>query len=271
MTEPTGARAWTESEVLGLVAAFETCTLPVAQWRHDAHVLVALWYVRRFELAQAQAAMRSGLQRYLAAVGGQATAYSETVTCAWIAIIDRFAREHRGLDLAELAAAALAELCQPRYLERHYSPERLASPQARIQWLSPDREPIAASPAWRAGRARPLVIRDAQLSTFATPDDDAFFRALLAWVRDAWWEQTQGYTDAILEGWLRAVAARALRSGIRREPDVQAFVDLELRCGPEFERKLSFAPAILGDGTLPGGAKIALLRQRALGRSHDAT
>ncbi len=231
------AHAWTEAEVSALVAAFESTSLPVARWTHAAHVLVALWYARMFDEADALTAMRIGLRRYLAAVGGHARAYSEPLTAAWMKVIHAFAREHPGLAFSELAARALAQLGDSGYL----------------------------------GRSEQLAIRSEQLAALAAPFDDVFFAELVAWMRGKWWEQTLGRSDAQLDAWLRTVAQRALRSDIRRESDVRSFVDLELRHGPDFERKLAFAPAILRDDSLPGGAKMALLRQRANGSAVRAT
>ncbi len=111
-----------------------------------------------------------------------------------------------------------------------------------------------------------LVIRDAQMKVLAEPMDTRFFRALVRWMRSAWWEQTLGRPDQDLEREVRALAAHAASFGVRREDDVKAFVDLELRLGPGFEHKLSCAPSILGDATLSGEAKMALLRQRTEAR-----
>ncbi len=107
-----------------------------------------------------------------------------------------------------------------------------------------------------------LVIRDAQLRILAEQLDARFFRSLVEWARSAWWEQTMGRSQDDLDRWMRAIAARATGFGVRREDDVRAFVELEMGLGPCFERKMSFAMAVLGDPALSGGAKMALLRQR---------
>ena len=37
----------TAEEIARFVERFEACTLPKAEWTHQAHLLIALWYLSR--------------------------------------------------------------------------------------------------------------------------------------------------------------------------------------------------------------------------------
>jgi hypothetical protein len=76
-----------DTAIAALVAGFEQCTLPKEQFTHEAHLTTAMWYLRHYPQAEATNRMRRGIQRYNASVGGSPTAYHETITLAWIAVI----------------------------------------------------------------------------------------------------------------------------------------------------------------------------------------
>src|SRR3954469_1455972 len=96
-----------DAEIETLVRAFEDCTFPHARWKHTEHLTVALWYQRRHPRNQATELIRTGIQRYNARYG-RADGYHETVTLAWIALIDRFLRDRdRGQSLSALTEELL--------------------------------------------------------------------------------------------------------------------------------------------------------------------
>jgi len=103
-------------DIESLVAAFEATTLDPGRWTHAAHLTVALYYVGQYGSAFAVDWMRRGIQRYHAAVGGP-SAYDETITLAWMAIVARFHADHEGMALADAA----------RVLVERYSASRQAS------------------------------------------------------------------------------------------------------------------------------------------------
>ena len=93
----------TDAEIESLVLAFEAGTLPRAEWTHHAHLIVALWYLRRHEREQATRRIREGIQAYNA-LGGKPMGYHETITLAWVAVVSQFLAENdRGQSLSALA------------------------------------------------------------------------------------------------------------------------------------------------------------------------
>ncbi len=133
----------TDETIEDLAAGFEATTLPKEAWTHTAHLVVALRYVRLFGAEEAASRMRDGLQRFNAAKGGSASAYHETLTLAWIAVLARFlADEDRGQPLGALGRAAAERFGDKHYLDRFYSHEVLMSDEARSRWVSPDRRSL---------------------------------------------------------------------------------------------------------------------------------
>src|SRR5215218_2173125 len=115
----------TDAEIETLVRGFEDGSLPRAEWTHEAHLTMALWYLRLHPRDEATRLVRDGIRRYNEGQGN-ATGYHETITLAWIAVIVRFLGEHdRGQPVSDLAAGLLGE-CRPRdYLLRFYTRDTL--------------------------------------------------------------------------------------------------------------------------------------------------
>jgi hypothetical protein len=124
--------------LIELVRAFEDCTLPSAAWTHAAHLSVAFWYLLSWPHDEATRRIRCGIQRYNA-THNKGLAYHETITLAWIKVIERFLDEHdRRLPAADLLDRLLDRCSDKNYLLRFYSRERLLSAEARAVWLPPD-------------------------------------------------------------------------------------------------------------------------------------
>lgn len=143
---PEAAAEATDGDVPRLAAAFELRTLPAAEWTHHAHLLVGLWYASRLPPAEALDAMRTGILRLNEAHGVVTTparGYHETITRAYMRIIGRFVAERgRTGGWGARAAELLARHGERDHLLRHYSRDRLMSPEARFGWVEPDLEPL---------------------------------------------------------------------------------------------------------------------------------
>ena len=131
----------TEEEIDAFVAAFESGTLPKAQWTHAAHLLTGASYVYVFGEAAAVDKMRICVRRYNEAVGGKNTdtsGYHETITVAWIKVLAKLLRESRPMDRAAFAALAVERFANDRtYLQRFYDFDLVNSTEARRRWIPP--------------------------------------------------------------------------------------------------------------------------------------
>ena len=129
-------------EVLRLVREFEACSLPGAEWTHQAHLVVALWYLVRHDEAVATRLIRDGIRRYNKARGIEQTktgGYHETITLFYIRVIRRFLSAASPDCTLLMLVNSLINTCGDKNLPlEYYSRERLMSGQARSGWLEPD-------------------------------------------------------------------------------------------------------------------------------------
>src|SRR5215217_8731904 len=118
---PTNTRInptpWTD--VPELIRAFENCTLPKAHWTHQAHLTVAHHYLWHYSREEATRRMRNGIRRYNLSQGNP-TAYHETITLAWIAILDRELRQRQRMppmeDAEDESMRELVSVCSDQDL-----------------------------------------------------------------------------------------------------------------------------------------------------------
>jgi hypothetical protein len=139
----------TESEIDAFIAAFEGCTLPKEEWTHAAHLLTGACYVHALGADAATTAMRANVRRYNESVGGRNTetsGYHETVTVAWIKLLDALLQRAQPVDRAAFAARAVAFYAPQRQIfARHYDFDLLQSTPARLGWIEPNLAPFSAS------------------------------------------------------------------------------------------------------------------------------
>jgi hypothetical protein len=143
-----GARYRSSLDVERLVREFEVCTLARAEWTHQSHLTVALWYLVRYPERDAARMIRRGIKRYNKACGIKTTktgGYHETITLFYIRIISRFL-ESANLDCTlAVLANDLIEKCGDKNLPlTYYTRERLMSWEARTRWVEPDLKPLSS-------------------------------------------------------------------------------------------------------------------------------
>ena len=122
------------------LAALEDTTLPLSAFDHRAHVRAGYLYLERHGLGGGIERFATALKRFAAAHGKDGL-YHETITVAFLALIN----EHRALRPGaawEDFAAANPDLFDRSTLGRFYAPEELASPEAR-RVLKLPRRPVA--------------------------------------------------------------------------------------------------------------------------------
>jgi hypothetical protein len=130
-----------------LAASFLDGTLPKAAWTHEAHLRVGVWHLLRYPPSDALDQLREGIRRYNDATGTANSAhagYHETITRFYVGVIGGFlVAADRSRPADELADDLVAQLGDRALPLRHWSAERLMSPEARLGWVEPDREPLA--------------------------------------------------------------------------------------------------------------------------------
>jgi len=116
--------------------ALERCELPESEFGHAAHVRAAYLYLRGTDFADALQLTRRAIRSYARHLG-KADRYHETITVAYLALIQQHVCE-RGDGGGWLAFARdNPELFQPDLLGRYYTRAQLDSATARQIFLLP--------------------------------------------------------------------------------------------------------------------------------------
>ena len=130
------------------LAAFETQTLPFAQWTHRAHVKVAFLYLRDLPLDAALDRVRAGIRAFNAAnaVPESATSgYNETTTVAFVRLVAATMAAYGDAlptPTADAFCDAHPQLMTRNVLRLFYSPQRRMDPRAKTEFVEPDLAPL---------------------------------------------------------------------------------------------------------------------------------
>jgi hypothetical protein len=107
---------------------------------HREHVHLTWLAVRAFGVTGAVTLVSDGIRR-TARYAGAPQKYHETVSRAWVELVGHHQTQQGAVDFAEFAEQNSA-LLDKRLLTRFYNPSTLASPNARTEWVEPDRTPF---------------------------------------------------------------------------------------------------------------------------------
>jgi len=122
---------------VGLTAAFESCTLPAAEFHHADHVRLAWIYVCEFGEDAAAERILAGIKRF-ADHNGSPGKFHVTRTLAWMALVAESRRSSPEIRSFPEFVAAHPHLFDPQRLLHFYSLSRLESEDARMGWIEPD-------------------------------------------------------------------------------------------------------------------------------------
>jgi hypothetical protein len=124
-----------------LVNAFEAGTAPEGGFHHAQHVRVAWYYLRHHPLPDALHRFQTRLRAF-AVAQGKPNLYHETITMAYVLLINERLQE---IGAAENDWEAFSERnadllsWKPSILQRYYRDETLWSDRARRTFVMPDR------------------------------------------------------------------------------------------------------------------------------------
>lgn len=114
------------------LTAFHSFQFTASEFGHADHLRLAWIHLHRSGWEAAMASVRMGLQSF-AAYYGAAHLYHETVTAAWLTLL----ATHREGSFEEFLRENESQL-NPNLLHRYYTPELLASEEARTGWVAPN-------------------------------------------------------------------------------------------------------------------------------------
>lgn len=121
------------------LSQLEACTLPEDRFHHADHLHAAWLYLTRLPVIEAIARFSNILRAY-AASRGKPDRYHETITWAYLLLLNERMRQSETTAAWEQFAAANTDLFDWKnsILQKYYRPETLRSPLAREVFLMPD-------------------------------------------------------------------------------------------------------------------------------------
>jgi hypothetical protein len=116
--------------------ALESCELPESDFGHAAHVRAAYLYLRQADFAAALARIQRAIRNYAGHLG-QPDRYHETITVAYLALIQQHICERGNGGEWPAFARENPELFRPGLLREFYPRAQLESEMARSVFLLP--------------------------------------------------------------------------------------------------------------------------------------
>lgn len=143
MTTDHEPRLWPSDAAIRAVGeGFLVCTLPKAEWTHEAHISTTCWLVLERPDIDPERDLPDLIRRYNESVGGvnsDTEGYHETITQIYIRTLRVKLPETEGQGLADrVNAVLLAQEGRRAWPLRSYSRELLFSKEARLGWVEPD-------------------------------------------------------------------------------------------------------------------------------------
>jgi hypothetical protein len=133
-----------EAAVLATVRSFEDATISRDDWKHAEHLVVALYYLSKYDLDTAHAKMRSGilnlLEKGFDVDLNKEMPYHETITLFWMRVVAEYNASKNDTSLLE-KANEVAYKWDKDYPLKFYSRERLFSDEARSRFVVADLAP----------------------------------------------------------------------------------------------------------------------------------
>lgn len=126
-----------DNEVQLMVEQFENCTWPYERWTHRAHLGVSLVYLQKYSFDEAVNRIRHHINLYNRACGDP-NGYFETITLLYMRRIAKFLVDHPSIESRAETIERLANELDMRWPLNYYSPERLWSDEAKVNWVEPD-------------------------------------------------------------------------------------------------------------------------------------
>lgn len=132
-----------DAEILRIGEGLLACTLPRADWTHEAHLAACIWIVRERTDIVPERDMCAIISRYNESVGGansDTEGYHETITQVFIAAVREHlaARPENDSLLDSVNDLLLSDRGRRDWPLRSYTSRRLFSVEARRSFVPPD-------------------------------------------------------------------------------------------------------------------------------------
>ncbi len=138
---------YSDNEIVDLIERFESKSLPKTEWTHEAHLVVAIWYSKKYSMTKAMDLVRNFISQHNQSVGtpnSDTEGYHESITQFWLLTAERFSQNQQ-FDTTSAACNAFinSDEGNSNYPLNFYSEKKLFSVQARHHWIAPDKKEFA--------------------------------------------------------------------------------------------------------------------------------
>jgi hypothetical protein len=135
-----------EEELLDLVNGFLERKLEKERWTHHAHIITAIWHLKKYDKEDALCRLRSGIISYNLSVGGDnngQNGYHETMTVFWWELIRQFVALYPDYSFRDACVSFLASpMADKAFPFQFYSRDLILSGKARARYVAPDLQEI---------------------------------------------------------------------------------------------------------------------------------
>jgi len=133
---------YTETEIISLIARFEKHILPKPEWTHEAHLVVAIYYMKKYLFSQAMPLVRTYITKHNESVGtvnSDTEGYHETITKFWLILAGLFLSENHFSSTENAVNAFInSDFGNSKLPLSYYTENTLFSVKARHHWIEPD-------------------------------------------------------------------------------------------------------------------------------------
>lgn len=132
---------YTNDQICLLVDKFKNKTLLKENWTHQAHLTVAVWYVKNYEFYDAICRIKSGIMNLNTVHNTENTGnsgYHETLTIFWMKIVELFVKSNINYNTEQLVNKFLKSTLSNKDLPfKFYTKELLLSVSPRSLYFEP--------------------------------------------------------------------------------------------------------------------------------------
>ncbi len=133
---------YSKEEISSLIDRFEKRKLPKKEWTHEAHLVVAIWYCKKYQFEKAMNKVRANIKQHNISVGTANTdtgGYHESITKFWLIVASRFIAKCKAETTDAICNAFInSEWGRSSYPLNFYKPKTLFTLKARHHWVEPD-------------------------------------------------------------------------------------------------------------------------------------
>ncbi|PKH03725.1 hypothetical protein CXF72_04900 [Psychromonas sp. MB-3u-54] len=116
--------------------------MPGADFNHQAHLRLAYVYLVDNDTDSSMQRMKMSLKRFIEHNRIDPTKYHETITTAWVLVVNHFMNKSEGSNSADQLMSQNPEMLEEKTMMTHYSAEVLFSNEARNTFVEPNLAPI---------------------------------------------------------------------------------------------------------------------------------